>query len=325
MISLNRRLAGAIVALCLVVCLGIRSPSLAVEAPDYALAPEEIAPGIYVFWGAQEDVLPHNGGNIANDGFIVGDEAVLVIDTGTTRYYAEQMLAAIEAVTPLPIAGVIVTHHHQDHSFGIPVFVERGHDVYMHPHAAELLERDGAVLLGFMTEFAGEAWTAGTTIGAPTHPVTESFSVDLGGRVIEVIVFEGGHTPGDMMAYDSTTKTLFAGDLVFEGRVPTVPHGDIQTWREQLESIKKLEWQQLVPGHGVLVTDRSVMDGMSAYLAYLESRVACAYRVGDSPAEVLIEPVAPPHDQLYGVQREFQRAVLRLYRQYDDGAPPACK
>ncbi|MDP6351972.1 MAG: MBL fold metallo-hydrolase [Alphaproteobacteria bacterium] len=294
------------------------------QAGDYGLAPFETAPGVYTFWGEQADLLPSNGGNIANAGFIVGAKSVLVIDAGPTRRYAEQMLDAIRATTDRPIIAVVVTHHHQDHSFGIPVFVEHGLDVIMHPGAAAMLVRDGDILLNFVTELVGAAWTDGTTIGAPTHPITEATSIDLGDRDVDVEIFEGGHTPGDLVVYDGATKTLFAGDLVFNGRVPTVPHGDVQTWRGQLVTLDKWDWRRLIPGHGPLVADRTVLDGMSDYLAFLEARVACSYRMGDSPAETLMAEVPDAYTGLFGIDREYQRAVLQLFRKYDETAPPPC-
>ncbi len=296
----------------------------AASAADYGLTPFETAPGLFTFWGEQAALLPSNGGNIANAGFIVGTEAVLVVDTGTTRRYAEQMLAAIQRVTELPIVAVVVSHHHQDHSFGIPVFVERGYDVIMHPDAASMLTRDGVILLDFVTELVGAAWTEGTTIGAPTNPITEAVAIDLGERLVEIEVFEGGHTPGDLVVFDNATQTLFAGDLVFNGRVPTVPHGDVQTWLGQLVTLAKWDWQRMIPGHGPLVTDRAVLDGMSDYLAFLEARVACSYRMGDSPAETLALEMPDRFTNLFGIDREYQRAVFQLFRKYDESAPPPC-
>ena len=92
------------------------------DAFDYRLAPRELAPGAYVIVGLKEDFSFTNGGNIVNTGFLVGTEGVIVIDTGPSRRYGEQMLAAIRRVTPLPVVLTLNTHHHPDHFLGNQAF-----------------------------------------------------------------------------------------------------------------------------------------------------------------------------------------------------------
>ena len=64
---------------------------------DYMLKPRKVAPDTYVFVGLAEDFTRGNGGNIVNTGFIVTADGVLVIDTGSSRLYGEQMRRAIAA------------------------------------------------------------------------------------------------------------------------------------------------------------------------------------------------------------------------------------
>ncbi len=294
------------------------------SAADYGLTPEAVAPGIYVLWGAQEALTPENGGHIANTGFIVGEEAVLVVEAGPTYAYGRQVLAAIADITPLPVAAVVITHHHQDHALAIPAFTERGLRVIMHEAAAPALARDAPALLGFMTDLIGEDWTRGTTVGVPSETVTESQSIDLGRRSVAVQVLAGGHTPGDLLVVDDASGTVFAGDLVFNGRAATVPHAHIATWRGHLASLVESPWQRLVPGHGPLVEDRDELAQVADYLTFLEQHSACSYRRGDSPVEAIQRQPPPPFDALANIDREYQRAIFQLFRAYDRGPIPDC-
>ena len=88
---------------------------LAAADMDYGLAPEKIADGTWVLTGRREDFSFTNGGNIVNTGFLVGTEGVIVIDTGSSRRYGEQMLAAIRRLTPLPVGLTLNTHPHPHH------------------------------------------------------------------------------------------------------------------------------------------------------------------------------------------------------------------
>ena len=298
----------------------------AFAADGYRLEPEEIAPGVYVLWGAQEEVSPQNGGNIANTGFIVGDSGVLAVDTGPTRRYAERMLAAIEAATGgKPVRYAVVTHHHFDHSFGIPAFRDAGIPVVMHRDAAAWLAREGAQIRDNIAALTGEAWMEGTDLRPADALVDADMEIDLGGRIVDIAVFGGGHTAGDIVVLDRATGALFAGDLVFHERVPSLPHGDAETWRVQLAEIAGWDWRRLVPGHGPPVTDRAPLDLLASYLGFVQSHVACAWRRGDSRAEALLVELPEAYAGFALVEREFQRSVFQLWRRFDAAAePPPC-
>ncbi len=295
------------------------------SATDYELAPQEIAPGVYVMWGAQEEVSPGNGANIANIGFIIGEDAVLAVDTGPTRLFAEQMLRVIRAHTDRPLRYVVVTHHHFDHAFGIPVFRDAGAEVVMHRGAASWLAREGEQILQNITRLAGAEWMAGTDIGAADRLIEADMVLDLGARPVDIIVRERGHTAGDLMIMDRNTGTLFAGDLVFNGRVPSLPHGDATIWQAYLAEMASWPWRRLVPGHGPLITEPAPLLVLADYLGFVRDHVTCAWQRGDSRAEALLVELPEPHASLALVQREFQRSVFQLWRKFETSAPaPPC-
>lgn len=288
-------------------------------AGDYALAPEEIAEGVYVLWGRQEPMTADNGANICNTAFIVGADSVLVIDAGPSAAYAEQFLAAIARVTDKPVSHVAITHHHQDHSFGLGVFNARGARTLMTPNAAQLLARDGAALLTLTANLVGADWMAGTALARPTDLIPNPRMIDLGGRLVHIGPLEYGHTPGDMIVMDLATETFLAGDLVFIERAATVPHADIPTWLDNIDRIAALDWRRLVPGHGPLITERARLDPLRDYLSYLDEFSRASHARGDSPAEILMEPPPARFAPLAVIEREFQRSILSLFAKYDRG------
>ncbi len=289
----------------------------AADGASYALRPQAVAPGVYVFPGSQDALTPANGANIANTGFIVGTREVLAIEAGPTHRYGQEMLAAIRTVTDLPVRYAVVTHRHPDHAFGIGAFLEAGVDVLMHPAEAEALAREGPELLHLMTTLVGEPWTRGTSIEAPSTLVRTGRFVDLGNRTVEILVLEGGHTEGDLVIFDRSSGVAFFGDLLFVDRAATVPHADIGVWLLHLERLEALPWTRGVPGHGPVLEDRAGFADTRNWIMYLRRRAAGAVLIGESPAEILDPGVPEPFAGLVEAGPTFGRAILQLYRKYE--------
>ncbi len=302
-----------------VVLAALLAASLSAHARGltYGLQADEIADGVYVFWGLQENWNVQNGGNIVNTGFIVGDKEVLAIDTGPTKFYADEMIRVIRSITDKPIRNTVVTHHHPDHSFGLQRFKKINSRVMMHPEARAGLLRDGAALIGFMEIAMGQGWMAGTEIDKPNKSIRQSMKLDLGGRTALIMPLDGGHTPGDVIVMDQKTGTLFAGDLIFHQRAPTVPHADIPTWLDHLNTMSAMDWQRIVPGHGPLVTDRSVFNMMADYLEYLQQFAEDSVARGDTLADAMTSDVPERFHGLSTLQIEYRRSMLSLFRKIE--------
>jgi glyoxylase-like metal-dependent hydrolase (beta-lactamase superfamily II) len=89
---------------------------------DLGLKARALAPGVYVVEGANDDFSLANGCNIINTGFITTGAGVLVINTGTSRLYGEQLRALIARTTPEPVAQVIHLNLHPDYFLGNQAF-----------------------------------------------------------------------------------------------------------------------------------------------------------------------------------------------------------
>ncbi len=280
----------------------------AVADTDYRLEPVEVAPGTYVLLGQNAHFTFANACNIVNTGFIVTDDGVLVIDSGPSRLYGEQLRAAIARVTDKPIVRVLNTHLHPDHFLGNQAFADL--PVSALPKTVSGIGRHGEGFNDSMYRLCGAAMK-GTYVLAPSEPV-EPGILEIGGHRLRLMALEG-HTDADLVVLDETTGVLFAGDLVFNQRTPTTPHARISVWRASLQALSEMEFKVLVPGHGPVTDDASAIEQTDAYLVWLDAHLLDAAESGHSMAEVL-HPEAPAEvERLAVFADEYQRSVEHLY------------
>lgn len=214
-----------------------------------AAAVTEIAQGIYVHTARHAVVSATNSGDIANSTFIVGREAVAVIDTGSTFRIGKSLKSAVQAVTPLPVRYVINTHMHPDHVFGNAAFEEDAPTFIAHHKMARGLAARAETFLRRYEEQIGAEAFAGTKVLYPTQAVTDRTTIDLGSRTLELVARATAHTDNDLTVRDGATETLLLGDLLFSGHVPTLD-GSILGWLKLIGELKAESAARVVPGHG---------------------------------------------------------------------------
>lgn len=279
---------------------------------DYALRARTVAEGVHVFVGASEHFTRANGGNILNTGYIDTREGAVLIDTGPSRRYGEQLRAAVEARSGKPVARVLITHAHPDHFLGNQAFDAAR--VYALPATRAAIQAQGEDLAGNLYRLVG-GWMEGTEASVPTHDA-QAGSVEIGGRRLRLIALQG-HTDADLAVYDERTRSLFAGDLVFFQRAPTTPNADLAQWLSALDVLEALDIAVLVPGHGPVIQDERAIAQTRAYLRWLRDTLRDAARQGQDLNEVMQLAVPPEFAKLAVFGEEFQRSVVHLYPQME--------
>lgn len=219
----------------------------------------EVASGVFVHAGRHEETDAANAGDIANCGFIVGDDAVAVIDTGGSPAIGRRLREAIRVHTDRPVRYVINTHMHPDHVLGNAAFLPHQPDpgqsdsgqpdfVGHHNLPAALAARGGHYRQAFGAAVSPAA-AAEVRIIPPTFVVSDRLELDLGGRVLDLVAWPVAHTDNDLTVLDRRTATLWAGDLLFMERAPAID-GSVLGWLSILDGLGMEPATRVVPGHG---------------------------------------------------------------------------
>ncbi len=253
--SFDVRLAGNrflsyFLLLLLSVCGGVYAQN-AKSTDSLALNPVKVAPHTYFIQGRPEMGSSANQNFISNAGFVVTPGGVVVIDALGSPILAQKLLAEIKKVTTQKVVAVIVSHYHADHVYGLQEFKKIGAKIYAQSEGRNYLSSETAKqrLIASRVDFA--PWVnANTRLIAADVWIDQQQKLTFGGVDFFITRVGPAHAPEDLMVFVPSEKVLFAGDLVFRGRIPFVGNADSKGWLVALDEIEKMNPNIVLPGHG---------------------------------------------------------------------------
>lgn len=228
---------------------------------------EEIAEGNYMHPGVHVPFEHEQHDDIANIGFIVGDNCVAVIDTGGSVAIGSALRETIATVTDKPVCYVINTHVHFDHVLGNLAFKQDDPEFIGHAGLAAAIESNRGFFLEEFSDDLGPDADENSIIG-PDRTVDDTLELDLGGRKLLLTSHPPAHTHTDLTVLDRKTGTLWTGDLLFRERIPALD-GDLKGWIAVMEDLKMIDVNRIIPGHGT--PGESWSETMTAQETYLNT------------------------------------------------------
>ena len=254
--------------------------AVAQPRPEIVLVPKQVSAHGWFFEGESGMASVANKGFMSNSGFVVTDDGVVVFDALGTPALGRAMVAAIAKVTPRPIRRVVVSHYHADHIYGLQALKSAGAEVWAHrrgqaylasPVAAERLAQRRNDLVPWVDDE--------TIVVKPDLWLDGDTDFRMGGLTFRILYSHGAHSPEDVMMYVVEDRLLFAGDLIFAGRVPFVGNADSAGWLTAMDLMIGLSPAVVIPGHGP--ASRDVARDMKLtreYLGYLRKTMGDAAR-----------------------------------------------
>jgi glyoxylase-like metal-dependent hydrolase (beta-lactamase superfamily II) len=192
---------------------------------------------------------------VPNIGIVCGERATLVVDTGLGTDNARRVLDAARQLGGANPIFLTLTHFHAEHGLGASLFQQEGATiVYNAAQWQELEEKAQA----FTRLFLGgqpllEPYFAGVEFPPPHILYQGVMWFDLGGRMVELREYGGGHSRGDQVVLLRDSGVLFTGDLVENQVFGVIPDGDshLLPWLQRLRELEELGASIVVPGHGL--------------------------------------------------------------------------
>ena len=201
----------------------------------------EIGEGLYAFT-AQGD---------PNSGVIVGDDSVMVVEAQATPRLARKVVECVRSVTDKPITHLALTHYHAVRVLGASAFGAR--EILMSDAARAMVAERGqedweSEFDRFPRLFEGHEEIPGLTW--PTTTFSESMTVYLGSRRVDLMHLGRAHTAGDAVVWVPDAEAMFTGDIVERRSACYCGDGHFEDWPETLAAIAGFEPRAVAPGRG---------------------------------------------------------------------------
>ena len=243
-----------------------------------ALEPIQVSRSVYFVRGDTGLPSSANRGFTSNAGFVITGEGVVVFDALGTPVLGAELLAAIRKLTRAPVRRVIVSHYHADHFYGLAPFKTAGAEIWAQRSARAYLESQAARdRLAERSRTLAPWVPASMVLEAPSRWLEGEASFKLGGLTFRVLPVGPAHTPEDLALLVEEEQVLFAGDLMFAGRLPFVGDADSKAWIAAIDKVVKLGPKVMVGGHGDASRDAAADLAMTRdYLVYLRQKMGAA-------------------------------------------------
>jgi cyclase len=269
---------------------------------------------VYVIAGA--------GGNVAVQ---VGDDGVLVVDTGLAQY-SEKVMAAIRQLSSKPIRFVVNTNARPDHTGGNEVFAKAGSKM-----GGGLLvggyAGDGAMVIAHEAVLKAMSAPAGKTAPTPSaawptdaYP-GESKEIYANAEGIEVLHPGAANTDGDSIVYFRRSDVVVTGDIFSMTSYPVIDlqkggsfNGVLAALNRVIDITIPKDWQEggtmVIPGHGRIADEADVVEYRDM-ITIIRDRIQDMIKKGMSLQQVKDARQTGDYDGRYGDPAAMIEAAYR--------------
>ena len=310
-------------------CCGMNAYAQTASTESFEL--KKVGDGVWAGIAAERYKVNSNAAVIeTNDGLVI-------VDSHSKPSAARSLYKEIQAVSKKPVKKIVNTHFHWDHWQGNEVYAqgnpnleiiasEKMKEALLRPNSGvggvPFIETQLKNLPGEIAKLKDEIQrTADTAAKArlennlqqaeayqkelqnlkpavPTRTVSQTMSMQEGGREIRLMLMGRGHTDGDLYIYLPKEKVVMTGDALVDW-MPFVNDGYPEEWVTTLTALEKLDFTHIIPGHGEVMPK----SGLAFFRGYLSDLVEAVKKAAADGATVddmktkIAEQLAPKYEK----------------------------
>jgi glyoxylase-like metal-dependent hydrolase (beta-lactamase superfamily II) len=252
------------------------------------------APASLVREGVTEKLTDHvwaipdgSASLVPNVGIIVGNKAVLVVDTGMGTRNAETVLREVAKVGKGRPIFIVTTHVHPEHDMGAHAFPKDSKLIRSRDQVADIAAGAG---MNLVPVFAQRSGLNQELLKDAKHRDADvvfdrDYTLDLGGLEAKITAMGTNHTRGDTVVF--VDGVLFSGDVAMKPQPAfSNPDAKISHWLDSLDALQAMKPGRIVPSHGPF-GGVEIIEGYRGYLTRVRDRTADLRKAGKTLDEAI--------------------------------------
>lgn len=292
---------------------------------QYTNGLHELGNGCYAY------LQPDGTWGYSNSGLIVAGAETLLVDTLMDLKRTSDMLASMRSAVPAAgkIDVLVNTHANPDHTNGNQLVA--GARIIASAACLDEMKEDASrprtrsmtgEAAAFFQEVLGRRFDlTNITPTFPTSTFDGEIELNVGSKKVRLIELGPAHTRGDIIVYVPADRTVYTGDILFNGGHPVIWAGPVANWIRACDTILGWDVEVVVPGHGP-IADKSAVRGLKSYLQYVRDESRKRYDAGigfeEAARDISLDFFAGWTDSerivvnVYACYREFSREANPL-------------
>ena len=272
--------------------------SAGTQVPDYPA--EKISEHVHVIHGPTSFPNPDNLGFMNNPAIVISDDAVVILDPGSSLESGRMVMRQVAKLTDKPVTHVINSHVHGDHWLGNQAIREKYPQakLYAHPEMIKRAKESEARVWVDMMKTLTEGATAGTEAVIPENALEDGQEFKLKGLTLKIHIVPAAHSYTDAMTEVVDDALLYTGDNITYKRLPRFDDGTFRGSIAACDRALELKLKHYVPGHGPS-GGPEVVEDFRTYTQVLYESAAEMYEEGLADFEMkgpISEKLAAFHD-----------------------------